>query len=80
MNFGTIYLDFYEPITISETLKEAQLVNPKFDPFTRREDRLKFNNDLGHKIVFTLRNHVRIMPTTLLASILLLYRKGISEE
>ena len=23
MNFGTIYLDFYEPITISETLKEA---------------------------------------------------------
>jgi len=40
---------------------------------------MKFNNELGHKLIYNLQNHVRIMPTTLVAAILLMYRKGISE-
>jgi predicted DNA-binding transcriptional regulator len=30
-------------------------------------------------MIYILQNHIRIMPTTLVASILLMYRKGISE-
>jgi glycerol-3-phosphate O-acyltransferase len=80
MNFGTINMDFYEPIKISEELVAAQKINPKLDPFKNKEDRLKLNNDLGYKIVFILQDHIRIMPPVLLASILLQYRKGISED
>ena len=28
MNFGTIYLDFYEPIKLSEALAEQKIINP----------------------------------------------------
>jgi len=28
MNFGTIYLDFYEPIKLSEALAEQKITNP----------------------------------------------------
>lgn len=54
MNFGTIHLDFYEPIQISQELKDQREKNPKLDPFTKREDRLKFNNDLGYKLTYIL--------------------------
>lgn len=37
------------------------------------------NNSLGNQIIFTLQKNIRIMPCTLVATILLLYRKGISE-
>lgn len=80
MNFGTIFLDFYEPLTLSDALAEQRITNPTLDPFKNKDDRLKFNNELGNKIVFILQDHVRIMPTTLVASVLLLYRKGISED
>lgn len=80
MNFGTIYLDFYEPIKISQALAQQQKITPSLDPFKNKADRLKFNNELGHKIVFILQNHVRIMPTNLVSAILLMYRRGISED
>ena len=54
MNFGTINMDFYEPIKISEEVAAAQKINPKLDPFKNKADRLKINNDLGYKIVFIL--------------------------
>jgi len=54
MNFGTINMDFYEPIKISEEVAAAQKINPKLDPFKNKTDRLKINNDLGYKIVFIL--------------------------
>lgn len=37
------------------------------------------NESLANEIVFTLQSHIRMMPTTLVASIILLYRKGISK-
>ena len=80
MNFGTINMDFYEPIKISEEVIAQQKINPKLDPFKNKADRMKFNNDLGYKIVFILQDHIRIMPPVLVSSLLLLYRKGISED
>ena len=80
MNFGTIFLDFYEPIKLSQAIADAQEISPSLDPFKNKKDRLTFNNDLGHKIVYILQDHIRIMPPTLVASLLLFYRKGISED
>ena len=47
---------------------------------TNEKDRLDITSKLGWKIVYELQNNIRIMPTTLLSSILLLHRKGINEE
>ena len=47
MNFGTIYLDFYEPIKLSEAIHQAQLKGV-LDPINKKEDRLKFNEGLGY--------------------------------
>lgn len=80
MNFGTIMVDFYEPVKLSEVLKVQIAKTPSLNPYASKADRQKLNDSLGNQIVFTLRDYVRIMPTTLVASILLLYRKGISEE
>lgn len=41
---------------------------------------MKITNDLGLKIVHTMQSNVRIMPTTLVAAMILLNRKGINEE
>lgn len=41
---------------------------------------MKVTNDLGYRIVHDLQDNVRIMPTHLVASMLMLHRKGINEE
>ena len=52
---------------------------PNFDPFKNKKDQQVLNKDLAHDIVFELQRNIRMMPTTMVASIVLLYRKGISE-
>jgi hypothetical protein len=54
--------------------------NPKLDPFTNEKDKISITNDLGLSIIYEMQRHVRMMPTTLVSSILLLHRKGINEE
>ena len=50
------------------------------NPFTNEKDKISITNDLGLKIIFEMQRHVRMMPTTLVSSVLLLHRKGINEE
>lgn len=81
INYGSLYLDFHDPILLTEDLNEVKKTRPEtFDPFNKRDDRLFYINQLGYKLVFKLQKHTLIMPTTLVATIMLLYRKGISEE
>lgn len=40
---------------------------------------MELNSKLAHTIVFKLQSALRMMPTTMLASIILLYRKGIAK-
>lgn len=80
MNFGTIYLDFFEPIHLSSAIEEYEKTKPGMSLAVRKEDRLKFNESLGYQIVFKLQKYLRITPATLVASILMLYRKGITED
>lgn len=53
---------------------------PSFNPWENKKDRMYFNNRLGYHLLFFLQSKHKIMPTHLVASIVLLYRKGISEE
>lgn len=80
MNLGSIYLDFCEPFTITDFIKEETVKNPRLDPLNNEKDRQAITNDLGLKIVYEIQDNVRIMPTSLVAAILLLNRKGISEH
>lgn len=79
MNFGTINVDFYDPIRMTELQAQMSKEIKGFDPVNKKADRLKFNNKLGTDLVLILQQNIRIMPTTICASILLLHRKGISE-
>jgi glycerone phosphate O-acyltransferase/fatty acyl-CoA reductase len=80
MNFGTIYLDFYEPIKLSDSIISYQTAHPSIDLLKMKESRMKFNESLGYQIIYKLQKHLRITPATLVAAILLLYRKGITED
>jgi hypothetical protein len=55
-------------------------IEPSLKPFENDKDRLKITNSLAHKITYALQDNVRYMPTNLVASMLLLNRKGINEE
>lgn len=50
------------------------------NPFESKEDQMKLNGNLASDIVFQLKRKIRIMPTSMVASIILLFRKGISED
>ncbi len=50
------------------------------NPFENDKDKLTITNNLGLKIIHDMQCKVRMMPTTLVASMLLLHRKGINEE
>ena len=81
INYGSLYLDFHDPINVTEDLPAVAATRPEgFDPYSKRADRLFYINELGYKLVFQLQKNTKIMPTTLVATIMLLYRKGISEE
>lgn len=77
-NYGSIYLDFHEPIKLSTLTQTAMAANKKLDPYQRKGDRQWLNNTLGNQLVFTLQRKQRIMPSNLVATILLMYRRGIS--
>lgn len=79
-NLGTMNVDFCDPISLSEYTAQKMKDTPNFDPFKNKKDQKKLNKDLAHDIIFELQRNIRMMPTTMVASIVLLYRKGISDE
>lgn len=80
MDFGTMLVDFCDPISLSEYTSKKMIADPSFNPFENQAHQLALNRDLAHDLVFELQRRVRMMPTTMVASIILLYRKGISKQ
>lgn len=66
-NFGRIFVEFIEPISLSEYENKEIEVELKVDQIKAR-----IINDLNKNSI--------VMPTNILASILLMHRKGVSEE
>jgi glycerone phosphate O-acyltransferase/fatty acyl-CoA reductase len=80
MNLGSIYLDFCDPIVFSQFNQEQVKLNPKINPDLNDKDRLTVTNALGLELIYSLQRNIRMMPTNLVASVVLLQRKGISES
>lgn len=79
MDFGTMMVDFCKPIHVSEYTSNKMKSIPNFDPFTKPKDQLALNAMLAHDVVNELQKNIRIMPTTIVASLIMLYRRGITK-
>jgi 1-acyl-sn-glycerol-3-phosphate acyltransferase len=72
MNFGKIYIGIVDPISIKGM---TQGIMPK-----NADEKLAINTKLGYEIVYRLQENSVIIPTALVAAILLMHRRGVSED
>lgn len=85
-NFGKVYVKFCEPVSLKDYTKSFQqsaAVQPNqvaVDPFTNVTERKRLVNALGLDILRVFNDNLMIMPSSIVASILLMHRKGIVEE
>lgn len=79
MNFGRVYLNFCEPMSMREYTDKYMKVTGK-NPLTEGKERPNFNLTLAKDVLKITNDNIVIMPTSIIASILLLHRKGINEE
>lgn len=76
MNFGKIYVAIDTPIS----LKEYTSRFPTLDPFNLPAERFAVVKSLGYEIVNRLQERLVIMPTALVATVMLMQRRGVSED
>jgi glycerone phosphate O-acyltransferase/fatty acyl-CoA reductase len=83
-DYGRIFMNFHEPISLKQYINRQMAVEKAkgkvMDPFSDNNAKKYFLNKLGHEIVWSLNKSLVIMPTAIVATILLLHRKGISED
>ena len=72
MNFGKIYIGIGDQISVKETCKGLAPSLP--------EERNALNQKIGYEIVFRLQENSAIMATALVAAILLMHRRAVSED
>lgn len=92
MNFGRIYVEIGDPISVQkfeeEFSKKNQLVansqkvalSDNEADFKTFEYRKKINTALGYEIIYQMNEKLVVMPTAIVAAIILTQRKGISED
>ena len=81
MNFGRVYINFCDPLSLKEYTDKLQKSSAeKIDPFNKPADRMTVNQKLAFDVLRIATDNLVIMPTSLIASILLMHRKGINEE
>ena len=81
MNFGKVYINFCEPLSVKDyTDKFIKSGNEQVEPFGKPSDRNIVNRNLAFDVLKIATDNLVIMPTSLIASILLMHRKGINEE
>lgn len=79
MNFGSIYVEATEPISFRD-LTQEMIVKHDLNPAVNKKDQMLITSTLGWQIIRKLTERVIIMPTAICASLLLMHRKGISED
>lgn len=78
VNYGRVYIEFCEPIMLNKYVRD--LVTPTFNPIKRKEQRKELVERLGYDIIYSLSEKVVIMSTSVVSAVLLMYRKGITED
>mmetsp|Transcript_32012 Transcript_32012/g.31710 ORF Transcript_32012/g.31710 Transcript_32012/m.31710 type:complete len:821 (-) Transcript_32012:23-2485(-) len=76
MNFGKIYVTLSEPISI----KAFALSKVPSNQIVNSQAKDNINKLLGYEIVYRLQDHIMIMPTSLVAAVLLMHRRGVSDD
>lgn len=74
-NFGKIFVELGKPISALEFCKTLQV-----DPFSSPEQREMVNTKLGYEIVYQLQETTMIMPTSIVAAIMLMHRRKVIED
>mmetsp|Transcript_5722 Transcript_5722/g.4892 ORF Transcript_5722/g.4892 Transcript_5722/m.4892 type:complete len:230 (+) Transcript_5722:2196-2885(+) len=82
MNFGRVYIEFTEPISCKEYINNYLSTNKgkELNPFKNIHQRRPIVEKLAYEITYRLNENLYILPTSIVASIILMNRKGISEE
>jgi glycerol-3-phosphate O-acyltransferase len=93
MNFGRINVQFGAPLSVKSYTEDyatshksvvpsspSQLPGKVFDPFTVPEDRRNLIHHLGYTLIHTLNKNIAITSTSILSTVLLTHRRGISKE
>jgi len=76
-NFGKVFVKFCEPISLKNYVESSQTQG---NPFSGIAPRKALVENLGLDVMRKLNDNLIIMPTSIVASILLMRRKGIAEE
>mmetsp|Transcript_6857 Transcript_6857/g.12463 ORF Transcript_6857/g.12463 Transcript_6857/m.12463 type:complete len:1134 (-) Transcript_6857:48-3449(-) len=77
MNFGKIYIAMDNPISLKEYTRR-NFAN--LDPFNNPQERPAINSSLGYELVYRFQEKLVIMPTALVAAVMLMQRRGVSED
>lgn len=72
MNFGKIYIGLGEEVSIKKMSAGM--------PFDTTANRTLINSKVGYELVFRLQENSAIMPTALVSAILLMHRRGVTED
>ena len=79
MNFGSIYVEVGKPINFKDYAQDI-IQTEGLDPFSNENDEKLITSHLGYTLIYKLTQNVMIMPTAVWAAILLMHRKGITQE
>lgn len=79
-NFGKVYVRFAEPISLKEYSNRVVTPQSVLKPFDNKENRREVVNQLGTDLIRVINDNLVIMPTSIVASIILMNRKGLIEE
>lgn len=81
-NYGRINVQFAKPIEIHEFVNDfSNKENIKnFNPIDNPDHLWKVTSSLGHRVIDSFHNEVVIMPTYIVAAIIMVNRNGISRD
>ncbi len=77
INYGRVYVEICKPMTVRPFIDAVQKQNSQLKG---QELRSVLVSQLGKEIVMRLTNGIVIMSTSIISSVLLMHRKGISED
>lgn len=70
-NYGRIYIEFCQPISVRRYMEEGA---------KRKKTQKELIYNLGYEITYSLSDNLVVMPPAIVASIVLMQRRGISEQ
>jgi len=80
-NYGRINVQFAPPISIAQFAEEHRAqTQGEFDPVENPDDLWSLSKSLGHSVIESFHQEIVMMPTQLLAAVILVYRGGISRD